>query len=59
MSFSTTAAARQNEMNESIAVVAMRTLGAVRFVAGGVECSIGRGIGISKSYESVLKKKRP
>ena len=40
MSFSTTAAARQKEMNDSIAVVAMRTFGMDRLAA----CGAGRSI---------------
>src|SRR5712692_4375828 len=55
MSLSTTAAARQNEMNVSIAVVAMRTFDAVRFAGCGPGSSIGGVIVSSKSHGSPKK----
>src|SRR4051794_20199686 len=47
MSFNTMAAARQNEMNASIAVVAIRTVGAVRWRRGADRSSARLAIGRS------------
>src|SRR5438552_12692943 len=51
MSFSTTAAARQKEMNDSIAVVAMRTLGMDRFGA----CRAGGSIWFAMTQLEVTR----
>src|SRR6266508_3483400 len=55
MSLSTTAAARQNEIKASIAVVAMRTFGARRVGVSDVERSARSLISASKPLEDAEK----